>query len=833
MKKQLLITFILIIFGFITYAQPGTIDLSFNSSDLGFGNGDGANSGILNAKVQNDGKIIIVGGFTSYNGTLINRIARINIDGTIDLSFNAGTGANGSISTTSIQSDGKIIIGGSFTSYNGTSINRIARLNNNGSLDLTFNPSSGPSGDPLGFSIDQTSIQIDGKIIIGGDFTSYNGTSRNRIARLNSDGSLDTTFNPGTGITTGSSIYSISLQSDGKIIIGGNFSTYNGISSKNIARLNINGTLDNTFNVGTGASSSIRNTSIQNDGKIIVGGGFTSYNGTASNYIARLNIDGSIDNTFNIGTGASGTVRACSIQSDGKIIISGDFTSYNAISVPKVARINPDGTLDNGFDTGTGLLANATGNQVNCISILNDGKILLTGNFKFVNDLWRNTIAFLDSNGLLNNINHGFGVQGGSVSIVKKYGSDKTIIAGNFYAYNGIMRRGLAILNNDGSLDLSFNPGNGFGTSTVSDIEVVNDKIIITGNFTSYNGISANKIIRLNSDGSKDTSFNIGFGPNLNINTIANIGNNKFLIGGNFTSYNGTNINKIARINYDGSIDTSFNPQNIGSAGTINFIEIINNLSYDKYVAVGNFTCNGYNNTVICGFTNTGGIFPSFGVGQSGDVVNALLYDGSKINYSINSTFRQTINAVDIASAYDIPLNGPIYSMSKQSDGKIIIGGDFTVYNGTSLNYIARINSNGTIDNTFNIGNGANSKVSATSIQSDGKIIIGGDFISYNGTGRNRIARINGDNTLSTNLFNKNTLVIYPNPSNGIYTLQTNEMKATKSISIYTLLGQKIYDAVISSNEITIDISNQPKGVYFYKVIGEEGETKSGKLVIE
>jgi uncharacterized delta-60 repeat protein len=831
MKRIILIVNFL--FSVLVFAQPGTIDLTFNSSDLGFGNGDGANYGILNAKVQNDGKIIIVGGFTSYNGTLINRIARINIDGSIDLSFNVGTGANGSISTTSIQSDGKIIIGGSFTSYNGTSINRIARLNNNGSLDLTFNPGSGPSGDPLGFSIDQSSIQIDGKIIIGGNFTSYNGTSRNRIARLNPDGSLDTTFNPGTGITTGSSIYSISLQSDGKIIIGGNFSSFNGISSKNIARLNINGTLDNTFNVGTGASSSIRSTYIQNDGKIIIGGGFTSYNGTASNYIARLNLDGSVDNTFNIGTGASGTVWACSIQSDGRIIISGDFTSYNANSVPKVARINPDGTLDNGFDTGgTGILDNAYVNQVKCISILNDGKILLTGNFTFVNGLFRNTIAFLDSNGLLTNINHGYGVQGGSVSIVKKYGSDKTIIAGNFYAYNGIKRRGLAMLNPDGSLDTTFNPGTGIGSSTVSDIEVVNDKIIITGNFTSYNGISANKIIRLNSDGSKDTSFNIGTGPNLGINTITSIGNNKFLIGGNFTSYNGTNINKIARINYDGSIDTSFNPQNIGSVGTINSIEIINNLSLDVYVAGGNFTCNGYNNTFLCSFLNNGGILTNLSVGQSGDMVNVVLYDGSKINYANNSSFYQTVNATNM-SAYEFTLNGPIYTMSKQSDGKIIIGGDFTSFNGTSSNYLARLNKNGTLDNTFNIGTGANGIVRTTSIQSDGKIIIGGDFTSYNGTGRNRIARINGDNALSTNLLNKNTMVIYPNPSRGVYALKTNEMNAGKSICIYTILGQKVYDAVISSNETTIDISNQPKGVYLYKFFGENGETKSGKLVIE
>jgi hypothetical protein len=147
------------------------------------------------------------------------------------------------------------------------------------------------------------------------------------------------------------------------------------------------------------------------------------------------------------------------------------------------------------------------------------------------------------------------------------------------------------------------------------------------------------------------------------------------------------------------------------------------------------------------------------------------------------------------------------------------------------------MNNNGTLDTSFDpgtgIGTAANKNISTISIQSDGKIIIGGDFFAYNGIERNCIARINGGNALATAVFDKSTLVMYPNPSNGIYTLQTNEMNTAKSICIYTILGQKIHDAVISSNETIIDISNQPKGVYLYKVFGEEGETKSGKLVIE
>ncbi|MBW8049779.1 MAG: T9SS type A sorting domain-containing protein [Cytophagales bacterium] len=280
MKKLLFLSLFLHII-FCAKAQPGSIDPSFNPTDIGFGFGDGANSTVRTTSIQSDGKIIIGGDFTSYNGTARNYIARLNADGTPDSTFTVGTGANWTVQTTSIQNDGKIIIGGQFTSYNGTAINRIARLNADGTLDGTFTVGTGANGYVL-----TTSIQSDGKIIIGGLFTSYNGTAINRIARLNADGTLDSTFTVGTGASF--SVSTTSIQNDGKIIIGGDFFFYNGISRNRIARLNTDGTLDSTFNVGTGANDDVLTTSIQSDGKIIIGGWFTSYNGTGRNRIARL-----------------------------------------------------------------------------------------------------------------------------------------------------------------------------------------------------------------------------------------------------------------------------------------------------------------------------------------------------------------------------------------------------------------------------------------------------------------------------------------------------------------------------------------------------------------
>lgn len=365
-------------------AQPGALDLSFNP-------GNGTDNVVYKTLIQSDGKIIIAGWFSSFDGTNRNRIARINTDGTLDTTFNPGTGANNHIYTAAIQNDGKVIIGGAFTLFNGIAKNRIARLNVDGSIDTTFNIGTGFTG-----LVHIITTQNDGNILVGGDFASYNGTNRTRIARINTNGTLDASFNPGAGAD--GSVRSISVQGDGKIIIGGNFLTYNGFGASRIARINTDGSHDATFNSFTGANTYVLSTSIQNDGKIIIGGNFTSYKGTVANRIARLNVDGSLDTTFNIGTGASYFVYATTIQNDGKILIGGEFSSYNGTGRKGIARINTDGTLDTSFDPGTG--AEIAGNSsVQTISIQIDEKIIIGGFFSSYDGTARNNIArILNSN---------------------------------------------------------------------------------------------------------------------------------------------------------------------------------------------------------------------------------------------------------------------------------------------------------------------------------------------------------------------------------------------------------------------------------------------------
>ena len=375
---------VLCFFSLHNNAQPGTIDYSFNI-------GTGANAVINSAKVQSDNKIIIGGGFTTFNEATRNRITRLHSNGNIDNSFSIGSGCNDAVQTIALQSDGKIIIGGSFTQYNGTNRRHIARLNTDGSLDTSFNIGTGAN-----FPILAVAIQNDGKIIIGGGFTSFNGTNINRILRLNSNGSIDSSFNVGTGFDN--TIHSLNIQNDGKIIIAGEFSNYNNNTSNRIIRVNDNGSVDTTFSIGNGANNTIFTIHNQPDGKIILGGLFTTFNSNTTNYLVRLNSNGSIDSTFNVGIGANNFIRSIGFQTNNKIVVGGSFTNFNNSLINRLARIENTGSSDTSFLTATGSGAN---NTINSIAILADGGILLVGNFSSFNGAAINRIVKINGDEVL------------------------------------------------------------------------------------------------------------------------------------------------------------------------------------------------------------------------------------------------------------------------------------------------------------------------------------------------------------------------------------------------------------------------------------------------
>jgi uncharacterized delta-60 repeat protein len=411
--------------------DPGKVDESFGLPN------PGAESSVHALALQPDGKVLVGGTFTTMNGVSRNRIARLNSDGSLDTGFNPGTGANSYVLALALQSDGKVLVGGGFTTMNGVSRNYIARLNSDGSLDTGFNPGTGTNGVVYALA-----LQSDGKVVVGGLFSTMNGVSRSCIARLNSDGSLDTGFNPGTGAN--GQVGALALQPDGKVLVGGYFTTMNGVSRNFIARLNSDGSLDTGFNPGTGANDGVSALALQPDGKVLVGGYFSTMNGVSRNCIARLNSNGSLDTGFNSGTGANDGVSALALQSDGKVLVGGFFTTMNGVSRSCIARLNSDGSLDTGFNPGTG-----ANNWVLALALQSDGKVLVGGSFTTMNGVSRNFIARLNSDGSLDT---GFNPGTGASSMVwalALQSDGKVLVGGFFTTMNGVSRNYIARLNND------------------------------------------------------------------------------------------------------------------------------------------------------------------------------------------------------------------------------------------------------------------------------------------------------------------------------------------------------------------------------------------------
>lgn len=363
MNKKLLMNLqallICLIFNF-SFAQDGEVDATFNAII-----NPASGNHISTISKTYDNKLIIAGSFSQVNSVIKNNIARITMNGSLDTQFIGLNSIDGSIWTTEIQSDNKILIGGSFKNINNNSKLFIARLNENGTLDTSFNPIIDTNS--IFNKITDVKIQSDGKIIIAGWFSSINGSIRSKIARLNSDGTLDNTFTPPNFGNNGF-INCVSIQNDGKMLIGGTVLNLNG--SSNIFRLNQDGTIDNTFLVGAGANNEINDINIGTDGFIYVIGKFTTFNSQNFSRIVKLNSNGSIVNNFS--TQITFDPLASVLQNDGKLLITG---------YQKVQRLNLNGTVDSTFNNGVGP------NIYGYCLFLDQQSLFVGGDFSYINNL--------------------------------------------------------------------------------------------------------------------------------------------------------------------------------------------------------------------------------------------------------------------------------------------------------------------------------------------------------------------------------------------------------------------------------------------------------------
>lgn len=323
--------------------------------------------------LQPDGRLVIGGNFGNTSAPVTSSgISRLQSSGSLDTSFDQGPGiAPLAVTTLARQPDGKILVGGSFTSIRGMARNRIARLLPNGGLDLAFNAGTGPGNPTVSRNVIKViTVQPDGKILVGGQFTTWNGASRKTLVRLNEDGTLDTTFGKFESVVTffagSESVNAIALQPASApagftIVVGGLFYRQIGMDSHGgIVRLNASGTRDTTFDAVGGAMSGVfvsqvSSLALQIDGKIVAGGQFTTFNGSPASHLVRLSSTGANDAPFVTGLGAGLTsaqalcdVVSLRVQADGGILAGGYFEKAANVA-QGIARFKADGTRDTAF----------------------------------------------------------------------------------------------------------------------------------------------------------------------------------------------------------------------------------------------------------------------------------------------------------------------------------------------------------------------------------------------------------------------------------------------------------------------------------------------------
>lgn len=373
-------------------AQPGSVDLTFNNSDNGYGEADkGADGPVEHILVKPDGKIVIAGRFSTWNGSPADRVAQLLPNGDMDPAFHCSAlGDMDHPTAIALQADGKVIVAGA-TLADGNI--RVVRLGLNGTVDPGFSLWSGLSGLSSTY-VNALAVQPDGKVLVGGNFYTWPIVHQG-LVRLNADGSRATDFVFGTSFG-GNVVGTIALQPDGKIIVTGNFQIFNGTPVNNIRRLNANGSTDTEFDPGTGilgAYPSPHCAWLQADGDLVLGGSFIAYDGTARNGLLRVLPDGSLDPTFHPEDGPTNSTGAAYIHAiapgpDGSLVLVGAFDSYAGTPRNGIARILPDGSVDSSFDPEGG-----PNNNLLAIAALPDGNYIIGGDFTSYAGIGRNRLA--------------------------------------------------------------------------------------------------------------------------------------------------------------------------------------------------------------------------------------------------------------------------------------------------------------------------------------------------------------------------------------------------------------------------------------------------------
>jgi uncharacterized delta-60 repeat protein len=859
-------------------------------------------------KVLSDGKILIGGNISFFKSKEVNNIIRMNTDNTLDTTFSfkgnkeliikkielqssgdlivfaqdyyslldvLGTGTHilrldesGSIknvvdtllniTSVSIQSDNKVIVGGG-DSQSGF----LYRLNSDLTRDNDFKNNNT-------FNNIVSCVGTYGSFVYaGGPFSKVNGNIKNDIARFKSDGTIDAAFDIGSGTTD--NIGSLEFQADGKILIGATLINYfNGTLYQTLVRLNTNGTVDTGFHppklYGPTSDIVVSGSSIYFAVNYILN--------SSQSYIIRLKSDGTLDGGFHPflldEAGFSDLIIA---KTENAIIFNNSTTTGNIYGL---SAADLSGKLVRSFAPETGRLGKVV------IADYFNGKLVTAGDFIRMNELFTYGVALIDKYGV---IDQSFLLHQnlGSVKQVKILDNLHLLIntQTNFFMLNNkaeidsafnfkpfktlyevmkfitlksgkiIVCNGNSVfqLNSDGTEDPAFSSGTGIGNmyTSVFDFDIQDNKIIYGSEFDSFNGVSATRLIRLKSDGSVDTSFNIGTGPDNSVSLVKVLNSGEMIIGGFFNHFNGIAVpNRIVKLSRDGVVDLNFikNQKLQGFQNGINVlgskVEVIDSMIFVKGdFSVAKFSTSGniYNefqlpenvrqiNDIVTAKDTT--TVPGGKKSQNLDIINSYLYAFGSFTESGRSVPKSMIKvSVGSNSASGLPF---IYvaeksihlSSAEGSNGKISLLSNENWNISCDKQWITFNQSAGTGNAIIQISTKNNSNVN----QRTATITITGKDGKFQTITVLQDSFITGINDVDGQ-----KILIYPNPVKDKLNILFQDPGTMLTYTVFSSSGQPLFTSKITNNITEVNMSRFPNGLYFIKIIKSNHQVITKKII--
>ena len=545
----------------VAMTLTGALDANYSTAM-----GSGFNNTIYSLKViPNSWHMLVGGGFTAFGsstGAGATRLSKLTLanhttPAILDPTFTIGTGPNSNVYAIELDAAGAIYAGGAFSSVNGSSNYKyMARFSPSGAIDTTFGVAKKFNAAVWALALDSVSNSI----YAAGDFTLYGTASSPRLARLTLDasGTLDTGMASGIGVGFNGIVYGISLLPTG-LVAGGAFSNYAGQNVPRYVRLSLsnyqplsNQAIGSMFNAQTNTAAFGKT-----ENEIYVGGTFTQYHEKLLNRLLRMDAQGQYDVTYL--PVLNGNVNTMIYDaSDSTLLIAGTFSTIGGVTQKRIARLLNNGTVDPNFFGGQ----KAFDSDVYILAKSGEGKIWAGGKFSTYNAAAQNKLARLLANG---NLDTSFVLQGSgflpttaTVSAIAPTADGGAFVGGSFTSYNGVSANRIVKLLADGNIDSSFVLGPGFN-NVIRTMKIVNNLLYVGGDFTTYKGQAQNRVARLKLDGTLDTTFAIGTGFNGSVYSIGYDNYSGLLyFTGAFTSIQATAAGRIAALKLTGERDSAF-----------------------------------------------------------------------------------------------------------------------------------------------------------------------------------------------------------------------------------------------------------------------------------